>query len=456
MKEPPTHPFLLSLCIPTFNRANALALLLQNLESEVAPFMDRVEVLVADNASTDRTPEVIASRSSFVRGLRSGQNTGGTRNYLNVIEAARGEFVWVIGDDDMILRGGLGRVLAALEAHPDLDVHYVNFGWIPVDKRNDLIQNHDSSYEILDGEAQLAISQSLLLDDSEAIFKLPARNVWGIFNGIFCVVIRRHLFLHHAQDLTTQSIHNPASPRLDDLFPHSKVTLEVMRGRPINVIAKPCLLQGTGAWEWRPYTIHMHALPIQELLQHLESIGYSQETLKIIRDSFAAYCGKQFARLLANREHYHGLEALVRDLLPNLATEILFWESFRLHINRVIHDEYQTALHNYCRSFLEGVLQTSRGPIAIWGAGGVAQALLRYTDLKDKVMLWVDADPAQHGTTPVPGGPMIRPVEELHEHHVDAVILADALNNDQARQLIPLIRRRPTTVIWGSGMQWLT
>ena len=48
---------LLSICIPTYNRAEYLEGALKNIVTDSA-FDSRVEVIISDNASTDNTQEV--------------------------------------------------------------------------------------------------------------------------------------------------------------------------------------------------------------------------------------------------------------------------------------------------------------------------------------------------------------------------------------------------------------
>ena len=49
-------PPLLTIGIPTYNRAKFLRRLLEQLRTELAGLDGQVEVLVSDNASTDDTP----------------------------------------------------------------------------------------------------------------------------------------------------------------------------------------------------------------------------------------------------------------------------------------------------------------------------------------------------------------------------------------------------------------
>jgi|GEM_PF-450639 len=113
----------LSLCVPTFNRASYLEGALKSGLIEAKNLSPgTVEVLVCDNGSTDGTAELIAriqAEHPELRVFRNEQNLGFDLNYLRCVEEARGEFVWVMGDDDVWLPGSLSRVLREFDAGAD-------------------------------------------------------------------------------------------------------------------------------------------------------------------------------------------------------------------------------------------------------------------------------------------------------------------------------------------------
>lgn len=94
----------LTIGIPTWNRE---ALLCKQLELLTPHLQHDVELLVCDNGSTDGTwaflnDYVKKSESVLVRCIKNGTNLGADVNYLRVIEAANGQWVWLVGDDDHI------------------------------------------------------------------------------------------------------------------------------------------------------------------------------------------------------------------------------------------------------------------------------------------------------------------------------------------------------------------
>jgi glycosyltransferase involved in cell wall biosynthesis len=91
---------LITIAIPTFNRA---ALLKQCIQSALSQTYDNIEVLVSDNASTDDTREVLRGfNDERLRVLRQQTNMGLLPNWNACLAAAAGEYVVFVSDDDRI------------------------------------------------------------------------------------------------------------------------------------------------------------------------------------------------------------------------------------------------------------------------------------------------------------------------------------------------------------------
>jgi glycosyltransferase involved in cell wall biosynthesis len=109
---------LLTIAIPTYNRAWCLRELLPVLADQLKD-EPRVELIISDNASPDETPSVVqdfVARGLPVRYIRNSQNIGPDANFLQCFEQARGKYVWIFSDDDLIVPGGLARILFYCEA----------------------------------------------------------------------------------------------------------------------------------------------------------------------------------------------------------------------------------------------------------------------------------------------------------------------------------------------------
>ena len=117
------HPRpLLTIAIPTFNRAQQLKGLLAVLEPQIVGAPD-VEVFVSDNASEDGTPEVIGhakqrfcAAGARLRTHRQETNIGSDANFAFCFAQAKGHFFWMCGDDDLIVPDAVAEMLKLLKS----------------------------------------------------------------------------------------------------------------------------------------------------------------------------------------------------------------------------------------------------------------------------------------------------------------------------------------------------
>jgi glycosyltransferase involved in cell wall biosynthesis len=112
-------PPLLTIAIPTFNRAGYLSELLALILPDVDAENDSglVELLIINNASNDGTHDLIKKLScGNIVYILNDVNIGGDRNFLKCIKCANGEYVWLFGDDEMYVTGSIKRILRELKS----------------------------------------------------------------------------------------------------------------------------------------------------------------------------------------------------------------------------------------------------------------------------------------------------------------------------------------------------
>ena len=104
MKEEINSSVVLSIGIPTYNRAPYLKYLLNKLCEQRALMRHNYEILISDNASTDHTELVVQEFVHLlpIRYFRNKENLGGEKNNLNCIKNAHGEYYIYLADDDFI------------------------------------------------------------------------------------------------------------------------------------------------------------------------------------------------------------------------------------------------------------------------------------------------------------------------------------------------------------------
>ena len=111
---------LLSICIPTYNRSIYLNKALDSIFSQIntdEEIKNLVEVVISDNASTDDTNTIVKKyieSGNKITYTRNEKNVGFDLNVLNVVTCASGDYCWYLGDDDMIVEGGIKLMCSKL------------------------------------------------------------------------------------------------------------------------------------------------------------------------------------------------------------------------------------------------------------------------------------------------------------------------------------------------------
>ena len=115
---------LLSICIPTYNRPTHLENCLNSIyKSKLNCKNFKFEVCISDNGSRYNITKIINkySKKLDIKFNRFNRNLGITPNFLKVVDMAKGEFVWTIGNDDLLLPKSLKIISRLLNKHRNLD-----------------------------------------------------------------------------------------------------------------------------------------------------------------------------------------------------------------------------------------------------------------------------------------------------------------------------------------------
>ncbi len=109
-----------SVIIPTHNRA---AMLEQCLSAVRSQTISPLELIVVDDGSTDETQAIVAQAAPEAR-LMVQPNRGKAAALNAAMALVRGEFVWIIDDDDIVLPHALEHLTRLLDQTPEADFAY--------------------------------------------------------------------------------------------------------------------------------------------------------------------------------------------------------------------------------------------------------------------------------------------------------------------------------------------
>ncbi|UUZ71759.1 glycosyltransferase [Polaromonas sp. P1(28)-8] len=236
MFVPEIRPVKLSICIATFNRGPFIAMTLDSILGQMQP---GVELVVVDGASPDETPEVMAQyllRYPAIRYYREPENSGIDRDYDKAVGYAKGEFCWLMTDDDLLRAGSVSRVLDSIDANPDLVVV------------NAEVKNADFSTVLDPSILKFSSDREYAEKDGEKFFS----EVASYLSFIGGVVIKRHLWLERDR-----------ASYYGTLFVHVGVIFQQPPINRVKVIADPLIVirYGNAMWTVRGFEIWMFKWP---------------------------------------------------------------------------------------------------------------------------------------------------------------------------------------------------
>lgn len=118
--ENPTNEPILSICIPTYNRAELLKETLESIViSEVFQQTNKVEIVISNNASTDDTHEIASSfLERFPEKIRYNfleNPVSGDENFIHVLNQGTGRFLKLHNDKILFKKGSLEEIISVLE-----------------------------------------------------------------------------------------------------------------------------------------------------------------------------------------------------------------------------------------------------------------------------------------------------------------------------------------------------
>ena len=226
----------LSICITTYNRGRFIG---ETLDSILGQMVSGVELVIVDGASPDNTPEVMAQyllRYPEIRYFREQTNSGVDGDYDKAVGYARGEYCWLMTDDDLLCPKAISRVLESINGEFDLVVV------------NSEVRNVDFSRVLETRLLKFTSDREYATKDGENFFSEVA-NYLSFIGG---VVMKRSVWLERDR-----------SSYYGTLFIHVGVIFQHPPINRVKVIADPLIIirYGNAMWTSRGFEIWMFKWP---------------------------------------------------------------------------------------------------------------------------------------------------------------------------------------------------
>lgn len=426
----------LSICVPTYNRANTLRILLESIFCQIGEHSNEVEVCISDNASTDNTEEVVKSYYDKLN-MKYKKQEKSVHPVVNwdyaIDKMAMGEYVLMIGDDDIFINDAIERMLKLInEEHADY--YYLNHIHAQIDVNKDKVYNHNCimEWDVSEGECYDATSK--WVDKWEEILNYP-----GKYEDINMLYIGNHLMRKGIWQIDLEHFHelwckNAGRPLCEDNLeywymvwsPQVMVVANAMMGKRCYYCGEPMICQGMGVnVAESPFPISGQLLFIPRWLELFRKLNMDEKEYDIYLKKVTHKEVDQYINLLLYRKELVKKYPFCSNFiyLQENTNDILFEIAEKLMDKN--NDFYYNMANNYfCREINE-LLKNRTGTIVLWGTGDVAENYLNaLPQLKEQIDFVVDGNIKLQGEIYEELGVMIHNPEEIKNRKVYVVIVA--------------------------------
>lgn len=340
------HKPILTISIPTFNRAELLRNFLPILLEDASQQGDDIEIIVSDNCSTDKTNEVLIELGEKYKFIHHRQAESiGVKNVIFAADnLAKGEFCWIIGDDDIVPPGTIRRILNLVNENPDIDYFFLPSAhfFIPEIKHllggnalHNSIKPHIKTPKLLTKEGR----REKLID---LINPEIRRDYLGfIGNSVF----RRSYWA----EVDKSYILDDFFSEWKSAFPHVHTFATNFLDRPAYYCQEHFLLEGANAREWESqYQLVLYLSHLEMMMECFHSRGLSNENYALCKKSHAGFTGNYFLTYISRRFIKKTLSKSEGEInLVKLLKYIRykeFWKSMSPHLRDAIRHRIAKAV----------------------------------------------------------------------------------------------------------------
>jgi glycosyltransferase involved in cell wall biosynthesis len=238
---------LLTVAIPSHNATHYLDEAIRSVLAE-PEFGRDVDLCISDNSPSESTTELIRSHyqgNPAIQHHRSLAYDSLDANVNRAVELARGTYVWIFGDDDLIVPGVLGRLVAFLE-----------------EKQPDLVVLNSETFQ-----GTSTIESSRVPAGARAVYQPGQddaflKDLGGYLTYVGGILVRRELWLQHYNRSTIGSF-----------FAHIAAVCAIKRSRSAHYFDHPAIRMRMHSQTWTSQSFRIWNCLYPELIWSLP--GYS-------------------------------------------------------------------------------------------------------------------------------------------------------------------------------------
>lgn len=264
---------LLSICIPNYNRSDNLNNILNSIVIAKKVKKIQFEVCISDNGSKHNVKKIINNykKKLKIKFHRFSKNKGITVNFLKCISMAKGEFVWTLGNDDLILPHTFKKLNLILKKKSKIDFFYVNSFYL------------NSNYVKKFPKPFHTKNLPLKMDKFSKKNKSKVLNFWELIDpkisfdfllGMFLTIFRRQMWMDNIKFLDKKLIKDPRwIANFDNTCFNVKVFANAFKNSKAFYCAEPLSINHYGLRQWSNLYPLIEIVRMPEMLEYYRKNG---------------------------------------------------------------------------------------------------------------------------------------------------------------------------------------
>jgi len=312
----------LSICIPTYNRGIFLENCLNSIFIASKNSSLSYEVCISDNCSEEEILPIIEKYKQKINIIfsKNKKNIGLGNNILKSVSLAKGEFAWILGNDDLVLPNSFNIFKKLIEDNSDVDFYYVNSFHLEkkiIEKFDFLIDSRKIDFSKLTKFSNYKKSEKL------NFFELvdPLKS-YEFMLSMFLCIFKRKYWVDNINVIDKRNIVDAnLYSNVDNTFPHIKIWARAFNNKKSYFLHEPLSanIHGPRGNDWGHLYAFVEAVRIPQVLDCYRKNGMSFLRFIVCKNFALRRFLPSFYKMLLDPKH-KGLEFvnIWSDVIKNL------------------------------------------------------------------------------------------------------------------------------------------
>jgi len=321
----------LSICIPTYNRPNQLPNCLESIYIAQRKSNFKVNVCISDNNSNYNINQIVEKykKKLDISVNVNKKNIGYQLNLLKAISLSDSEYIWAIGDDDLITPDSLLILEKLFINYQDVDFFYVNSYHLDYSYLKNYKKPFDTNF-LPKNMSKLAKKENPMKCNFWDL--IDHRITFDFLMGNFTNVFKRKMFLNKVSCLDEESLKdNRLCSNFDNSCGYIKIYANAFKNSKVYYSPEGFSVNCYGIREWAPMYEFIEIVRIPEILDYYRSQGLSFKKYIINKNyalrNFSNYFLKIFIRgKPAGRQYVNFYKHFLFNLIyPNTILSVFYF-----------------------------------------------------------------------------------------------------------------------------------